>query len=65
MARVLDEEIRSSADLGLLIHHLPPELANVDAGALGNPKVMSPEAVQAWIQQRKAEAAAAAEDFNN
>ena len=65
MARVLDEEIQSSADLDLLIQHLPPELANAEAGALGNPKVMSPEAVQAWIQQRKAEAAAAAEDFNN
>jgi len=59
MARVLDEEIRSSADLDLLIHHLPPELRNADAGALGNPDVMSPAAVQAWIQQRKAEAAAA------
>ena len=56
MARVLDEEIQSSADLDLLIHHLPPELANADADALGNPAVMSPEAVQAWIQQRKAEA---------
>jgi len=64
MARVLDEEIQSSADLDLLIHHLPPELTNTDAGALGNPKVMSPEAVQAWIQQRKAEAATMAEDFN-
>ena len=64
MARVLDEEIQSSADLDLLIHHLPPELTNTDAGALGNPKVMSPEAVQAWIQQRKAEAATMAEGFN-
>ncbi len=63
MARVLDEEIRSSADLDLLIHHLPPELTNVDAKGIGNPTVMSPEAVQAWIKQRKAEAAAA--DFNN
>ena len=59
MARVLDEEIHSSADLDLLIHHLPPELTNVDSGALGNPAVMSPEAVQAWIQQRKAEAGVA------
>ena len=64
MARVLDEEIQSSADLELLIHHLPPELTNTDAWALGNPKVMSPEAVQAWIQQRKAEAATMAEGFN-
>ena len=58
MARVLDEEIKSSSDLDLLIQHLPPELANADAADLGNPEVMSPEAVQAWIQQRKSEAAA-------
>lgn len=58
MARVLEEEIHSSSDLDLLIQHLPPELANVDAGDLGNPEVMSPEAVQAWIQQRKSQAAA-------
>jgi hypothetical protein len=58
MARVLDEEIQSSADLDVLIDHLPPELANADPRMLGNPEVMSPEAVQAWIQQRKAAAAA-------
>ena len=58
MARVLDEEIHSSSDLDLLIRHLPPELANADAADLGDPEVMSPEAVQAWIQQRKSEAAA-------
>jgi hypothetical protein len=56
MARVLDEEIQSSADLDLLIQHLPTELENVDVGALGDPAVMSPEALQAWIQQRKKEA---------
>jgi len=57
MARVLEEEIQSSADLDVLIHHLPPELANADPGMIGNPEVMSPEAVQTWIQQRKAAAA--------
>lgn len=56
MARVLDEEILSSADLDLLINHLPPELEQADGKELGNPAVMSPEAVQAWIRQRKAEA---------
>lgn len=56
MAQVLDEEIQSSADLDLLIHHLPPELASADADMLGDPAVMSPEAVQAWIRLRKAEA---------
>ena len=57
MARVLDEEIQSSADLDLLIKHLPPELENASAADLGNPAVMSPEAVQVWIRKRKAEAA--------
>jgi hypothetical protein len=56
MARVLEAEIHSSADLDLLIHHLPPELIKADASALGDPALMSPEAVQAWIQKRKAEA---------
>ena len=55
MARILDEEIQSSADLDILIHRLPPELMNVDAGDLGDPALMSPKAVQAWIQQLKAE----------
>ncbi len=36
MARVLDEEIQSSADLDLLIHYLPPELANAGAGRSGS-----------------------------
>jgi hypothetical protein len=57
MARVLEEEIQSSADLDVLIHHLPPELADADPGMIGDPEVMSPEAVQTWIQQRKAAAA--------
>ena len=59
MASVLEAEIRSSADLDLLIHHLPPELIKADASALGDPALMSPEAVQAWIQKLKAEAVAA------
>jgi len=55
MARVLEAEIHSSADLDILIHHLPPELIDADASALGDPALMSPEAVQAWIQKLKAE----------
>jgi hypothetical protein len=58
MARVLDEEINSSTDLDLLLHHLPPELENADARGLGDPAVLSPEALQLWIQKRKHEAAA-------
>jgi hypothetical protein len=53
MGRVLDEEIGSSADLDLLIDQLPPQLADVADGDLGNPAVMSPEAVQTWIRQCK------------
>lgn len=56
MARVLDEEIHSSVDLDLLINHLPPELENASVAQLGDPAVMSPQAMQVWIQQRKAEA---------
>lgn len=53
MARVLDEEIHSAADLDLLINHLPAELENAGPDDLGNPAVMSPAALQSWIQQRK------------
>ena len=56
MARVLDEEIQSSADLDAIIHHLPPELAAAKPESLGDPAVMSPEDLQAWIQDRKAAA---------
>ena len=53
MARVLDEEIHSADDLDLLINHLPPELETASMADLGNPEVMAPAAVQAWIQERK------------
>ncbi len=53
MARIIEEEIQSSSDLDLLIHHLPPELKNVPDRELGNPKIMTPEQVLAWIQTRK------------
>lgn len=58
MARVLDEEIHSSADLDILIHHLPPQLETATEKDFGDPSIMSPEEVQAWIQQRKQEEAA-------
>ena len=57
MARVLDEEIKSSADLEAIIHHLPPELVAAQPESLGDPAVMSPEALQIWIRERKAAAA--------
>ncbi|MCK5829271.1 MAG: glycosyltransferase [Methylococcales bacterium] len=56
MARVLDEEILSSADLDAIINHLPQELENVSEADLGNPNVMSPEAMKEWIHERRKEA---------
>ena len=53
MARVIDEEIRDYRDLELIIDHLPPELAEAGEADYGNPELMSPAAMQAWIQQRK------------
>jgi len=53
MAQIIDEEIQSSADLDLLINHLPSELKDVSDRELGNPKIMTPEQVLAWIQTRK------------
>jgi len=53
MARVLEEEIQSSKDLDLLIDSIPPELDGVPPRQLGDPKLMSPRAVQDWIRQRK------------
>jgi hypothetical protein len=55
MITVLDEEIHSYRDLDLLINHLPPELETATDKQLGDPAIMSPVAMQAWIQQRKRE----------
>jgi hypothetical protein len=57
MVAVLDEEIHSYRDLDLLINYLPPELEAATDAQLGDPAVMSPAAMQAWIQQRKREEA--------
>ncbi|VAW33554.1 hypothetical protein MNBD_CHLOROFLEXI01-2687 [hydrothermal vent metagenome] len=53
MVRVLDEEIYDYRDLELLINHLPPELENATDKDFGDPAVMSPAALQAWIRERK------------
>jgi glycosyltransferase involved in cell wall biosynthesis len=53
MVAVLDDEIHSYRDLDLLINHLPPALADATDKQLGDPAVMSPAAVRAWIQTRK------------
>ncbi len=49
----------AGSDLDLLINHLPLALATATDKDLGNPIVMTPEAMQAWIRQRKAEEARA------
>ena len=53
MARVIDEEIHDARDLELLIDHLPAELEAAADAALGDPALMSPARMQAWIQERK------------
>lgn len=58
MALVLQEEIQSSKDLDILIHHLPPQLEAATEKDFGDPQVMSPEEVRAWIQHRKQEESA-------
>ena len=53
MARILEEEINSSADLDALINKLPIELENAKDIDLGDPKIFSPEQIQKWIQKCK------------
>jgi len=55
MAKVLEEEIQSPADLDLLINSLPPQLEEVEDKDLGNPEVMSPEEVREWIIEMRSE----------
>lgn len=56
MARVFDEEIHSHKDLELIIDKLPTELANVDDKSLGDPSIMSPNQMKAWIKQARLDA---------
>ena len=53
MAKILMEQINSSHDLDLLINDLPEELVDVEDKELGNPEIMSPKAVEAWIKSQK------------
>ena len=55
MAKVLKEEIESSEDLDLLIDSLPSELEHATDNQLGDPDIMSPEAIQEWIRTKKSE----------
>ena len=56
MCRVLDEEVRGAPDLELLIDRLPPQLADAGDERLGDPAVMSPAEIAAWIRQCRREA---------
>ncbi len=49
MCQLLDDEIHSAADLDLLIHQVPPQLANADDQQLGDPALMSPQEIRQWI----------------
>ena len=53
MARVIDEEIGSSADLDTIIDHLPPQLEHATNEQLGDRSLMSPAELRAWIRERK------------
>ncbi len=53
MARVIDEEVHDFQDLELIIDHLPPELADAGESDYGKAGVMTPEAMQVWIRQRR------------
>ncbi|MGB5172913.1 glycosyltransferase [Eudoraea sp.] len=53
MAKIVMEQINSSHDLDLLINDLPEELVDVEDKELGNPEIMSPKAMEAWIKSQK------------
>jgi hypothetical protein len=53
LARVVDEEIRSSADLDNIIDTLPAQLATAPAARLGDTRLMSAEEVGAWIRRHR------------
>ena len=50
MAAVLDEEVRSSADLDRIIDTLPPQLTDAPADRLGASELMSADDVRAWFR---------------
>ncbi len=51
MADVIDEEVQSYRDLDAIIDALPPELARAGEADYGDPSVMSPAAMRAWIRR--------------
>lgn len=53
MATVVMEKIKNHHDLELLINDLPEELVAAEDKDLGNPEIMSPKAMGAWIESMK------------
>ncbi len=58
MAEVLHRQIDSSKDLDALINDLPEQLAAASDAQLGDPAVMSPAELEAWIIETKAKRSA-------
>lgn len=53
MAKIVMEQIGSHHDLDLLINDLPEALIDAEDKDLGNPEIMSPQAMGEWIQSKK------------
>ena len=53
IASIVMEQIDSHHDLELLINALPDELVEAEDKDLGNPEIMSPQAMEAWIVSKK------------
>ena len=51
MANVVEEEVAGHRDLEKIIDHLPAELESAGEAEFGDPEVMSPEALRAWLKQ--------------
>ena len=54
MAAVVEQEIQTPSDLAALMHQVPPELERLTDRELGDPAILSPAEVRAWIQYCKA-----------
>jgi hypothetical protein len=50
MAAVIEEEIDGFRDLERIIDRLPRELADAEETDFGDPEIMSPEALRAWLR---------------
>ena len=47
---VIEEEIDGFRDLERIIDRLPQELADAEEADLGDPEIMSPEALRTWLR---------------